>query len=491
MAKQKHIVKINLAGGIVSTGDMLSIIKASEQALVKEIRMSVRQQMYITIADSKLNDFSARLKEAGIIFEINDDDYPNIVSSYVTDELFNRPNWLTEGVYADVIDAFDYQPKLKVNIIDSTQTLVPFFTGNINFITSNVANYWFLFIRFPKTAVSHQWKALVYTRDIPSLAKAIEDTIFSNQKLFFNTASASIELLQEKLETEHNFFYQAITEELQLPKFTLPYYEGINKYGQKMWLGVYRRDESFPLEFLKDVCAICLKTKIGKIYTTPWKSIIIKGIDPEDQKYWSYVLGKHHINVRHAFNELNWQVEDLCAEGLNIKRYLVRRFDSQDLKTHGLCFAIKTQPNTGLFGSVVIKRLPNTRRGLKKITDRFDILYTPDFNPNSKNYVVYKSKVSLTALEEHLTKLSNLYYDQIGLNDLINNELDVEEPSVELEYAENKAVHQCKYCLTIYDNRYGDDANGIPAGVLFENLPENYTCPVCESEKEAFVLVNL
>ena len=32
MTKQKNIVKINLSGGIVSTGDLLSIVKAAETA---------------------------------------------------------------------------------------------------------------------------------------------------------------------------------------------------------------------------------------------------------------------------------------------------------------------------------------------------------------------------------------------------------------------------------------------------------------------------
>jgi rubredoxin len=490
MTKQKNIVKINLSGGIVSTGDLLSIVKAAESAQAKDIKFGTRQQLYLTVADPKLEEFTQELKEARINFEVNFEEHPNIVSSYVTDELFNRSNWLTEGVYADVLDAFTYQPALKVNIIDSTQNLVPFFTGNINFISSPTANYWYLFIRFPKMTESQHWGSLVYSADIPAMAKAIESVILADEKTFYSKTTASISLLRERLQENYQFFHQPIIEELQLPKFTIPYYEGLNKYGQKFWLGVYRRDETFPLAFLKDVCAICLKTKIGKIYATPWKSMLMKGIDAEDQKYWSYVLGKNHINVRHASNELNWQVEDLSADGLVIKRYLVRRFDSMDLKTHGLCFAIKTQPKSGLFGSVVIKRLVNSTKAAKKATDRFDILYTPDFNPNSKNYVVYKRKLALTVLDQHLSDLSNLYYDQLGLNNLIGTELKSDESQQESTVNTTYWVQQCQKCFTVYDEHYGEPENGIMPGVPFDSLSPAYTCPVCDAAKADFITIN-
>ncbi len=275
MAKQRHVVKINLPGGIVSSGDLRTIIKACEAAQVKEIQMSNRQHMYLPVAGARLNDLTLFLKEGNIFYETDLDEHPNMVSSYFTHELFNGLNWLTEDVYADVLDSFDFRPELKINIVDHTQILVPFFTGNVNFISSNIPNYWFLYIRFPKTTINYQWKGLVYTGDISSITKKVEEVIRQDQHLFYDKTHANGQFLQKKVELGQDFFYQPIIEELQLPSFNLPYYEGINRYGQKLWLGIYRRDELFPVEFLKDVCAICLKTKIGQVYTTPWKSMII------------------------------------------------------------------------------------------------------------------------------------------------------------------------------------------------------------------------
>jgi rubredoxin len=38
---------------------------------------------------------------------------------------------------------------------------------------------------------------------------------------------------------------------------------------------------------------------------------------------------------------------------------------------------------------------------------------------------------------------------------------------------------KCTYCGYIYSPLRGEPHNGIPAGTLFEDLPETYICPVC------------
>lgn len=51
-------------------------------------------------------------------------------------------------------------------------------------------------------------------------------------------------------------------------------------------------------------------------------------------------------------------------------------------------------------------------------------------------------------------------------------------------------VHQCRHCLTVYDNTSGDPEIGIKPGTSFENLPEGYCCPLCETPKKEFVEVD-
>lgn len=45
---------------------------------------------------------------------------------------------------------------------------------------------------------------------------------------------------------------------------------------------------------------------------------------------------------------------------------------------------------------------------------------------------------------------------------------------------------QCTVCGYIYDPDEGDAQGGIAAGTAFEDLPDDWLCPVCGAPKEAF-----
>lgn len=44
----------------------------------------------------------------------------------------------------------------------------------------------------------------------------------------------------------------------------------------------------------------------------------------------------------------------------------------------------------------------------------------------------------------------------------------------------------CEICGYIYDPAVGDPEANIPPGTAFEELPDDWTCPVCGAEKEDF-----
>lgn len=44
----------------------------------------------------------------------------------------------------------------------------------------------------------------------------------------------------------------------------------------------------------------------------------------------------------------------------------------------------------------------------------------------------------------------------------------------------------CELCGMIYDEDLGDARQNIPAGTRFQDLPDDYECPGCYSERLAY-----
>lgn len=44
----------------------------------------------------------------------------------------------------------------------------------------------------------------------------------------------------------------------------------------------------------------------------------------------------------------------------------------------------------------------------------------------------------------------------------------------------------CNICGWVYDEALGDPDNGIAAGTAFEDLPDDFACPLCGVGKEDF-----
>ena len=46
--------------------------------------------------------------------------------------------------------------------------------------------------------------------------------------------------------------------------------------------------------------------------------------------------------------------------------------------------------------------------------------------------------------------------------------------------------YECTICGYIYDPAVGDAETGIPAGTAFEDLPDDWVCPICGATKADF-----
>ena len=48
----------------------------------------------------------------------------------------------------------------------------------------------------------------------------------------------------------------------------------------------------------------------------------------------------------------------------------------------------------------------------------------------------------------------------------------------------------CSVCGYVYDPDEGDPQSGIEPGTPFEELPDDWVCPVCGADKSAFKLAD-
>ena len=46
--------------------------------------------------------------------------------------------------------------------------------------------------------------------------------------------------------------------------------------------------------------------------------------------------------------------------------------------------------------------------------------------------------------------------------------------------------HVCTVCGYIYDPAAGDSDSGVAAGTAFENVPDDWVCPICGVTKDMF-----
>lgn len=474
---KENLQRMLIKGGVLSPSELKQVIAMAESKGLSTIYFGSRQDIIFPFVETE-NESPPPFPTINLDY-VADREYKNIVSSYVSADIFADTPWLNGARYLYILESFNYYPKVEINITDPKQQLVPLFTGNLNFIASNEEDYWYLYLRFSHWERIQMYPVLIYSWDIPIIAKAIE-AVYEDV--------GEVKDLFDEINNEVDTNNRTISEPLNVPFNTFPYYEGMNKMGSdKYWLGLYWRDNCYDLAFLKVMADLCLECKIGKICLTPWKSFIVKGIPKKSKLKWEKFLGKFGINVRHSSLELNWHLPLADQEALELKKYIVRNFDQNDISTYGLTFAIKSEYGVN-FSSIVIEKnpKPNIVKDFE-IRPTYNVLYCEKFNPNRLKYITYAQDVDKIELPGLLMELSRLYFEQLG---------EEETPTAEISTFEERSmqdeeVHQCQECLTVYDLQFGDDTNQIAIDTPFEDLPDNYKCPVCESPKDSFLKIQL
>lgn len=128
-----------------------------------------------------------------------------------------------------------------------------------------------------------------------------------------------------------------------------------------------------------------------------------------------------------------------------------------------------------------------------EVVDKFDVgshylfigkvtegeLLAPDKDPLT--YDFFRNEMKLMAPERAPT-----YVDKSKLK----RETEESKPVMNKPSNDAGAKYICTICAWVYDPEEGDPTQGIAPGTPFEDLPEDYTCPVCAAAKSMFISEN-
>lgn len=471
-----ELQRFQIKGGIISPGELLKLITKAESIGLDSLHFGSRQDILFPEKNNNKDIAEEHQNFDSSMFALPE--HQNIMSSYVSIDIFPSTVWLRGTTYLYILEEFRYAPKLKINIVDPKQQMVPLFSGELNFIASEHEDYWFLYAKLPGIEQGY-YPVLIYTWDIAHMCELVED-IYRNV--------STVEGLFEALNSTTSLNSKTIKKKLTVNFSPFPYYEGMNKMRtNEYWLGLYWRNNKYSIDFLKALCTFCVDNRIGKICLTPWKSFIVKGIQASSKILLEKLLGQYGINVRHSALELNWHLPVDNQQALDLKKNLVLNFDQNDISTYGLTFGVTTVPNRNkYFTSIVIEINPTPQIQNQEFVVRptYNVVYAKNFNPNVRSYIVYAQDVDMMDLPNLLMELTKTYFENFDsvIQDTIKpGSLRFKEEKIVLE------VFQCANCKTIYDPSVGDEEQGIEAGTFYEDLPETYCCVLCDSSLSDFV----
>ncbi|WP_343334878.1 flavin reductase [Draconibacterium aestuarii] len=107
-------------------------------------------------------------------------------------------------------------------------------------------------------------------------------------------------------------------------------------------------------------------------------------------------------------------------------------------------------------------------------------------NEEPLTYAYYHAKYKMRS-----PKNAPTYIDPDKLADEPESEIAIEEQlAAEPAKETGDGIYSCTICGFQYDPEEGDPSMGIPPGTAFEDLPEDYRCPICNADKDFFKKVS-
>lgn len=139
----------------------------------------------------------------------------------------------------------------------------------------------------------------------------------------------------------------------------------------------------------------------------------------------------------------------------------------------------KTKYEKGILSAPIV--VENCISGFEiKVTKKFDV----------GTHTIFAGDIVKGRFLSEAKPLTYDYYYRVMRGKTPRNATTYKPPEVkQTELNKEKTVmkkYVCKVCGYIYDPMQGDPDNGVEPNTLFENIPDNWLCPVCGVGKDQF-----
>ena len=308
--------------------------------------------------------------------------------------------WLDAGIMQSILAGIRLRPSFAVNVADPHQDLLPLTSGLLNFLAADEVDSWRVAIaadhhprRGARAPGRHDRVTLPYlvpSEYVAEAVRAAEETVVD--------AGAESSHLSEDL--AHAIRARPGTRLVRadagqrLPPPEYGDYEGIHpmQSGSGYWIGMSAGTRPFRHQFLEQMCMRAARQGIGAVFTTCWRSLVLKNVAPEHLPEWRMLLGRHGVGVRHADAALHWQVCDRLPEARELAGTMIARLSRRSIVTSGLSFAVTDDP-TRHEVAVAIQPLADERSLLSGLRRRYAVRHREGFDRHNPGWLTFARRL--------------------------------------------------------------------------------------------------
>ena len=288
--------------------------------------------------------------------------------------------WLDAGIIQSILAGIRLRPSFAVNVADPHQDLLPLTSGLLNFLAADEVDSWRIAIaadhhprRGARAPGRHDRVTLPYlvpseyvAEAVRAAAETVVDADAESSHLSEDMAHAICVGLGTRL-------VRADARQ-RLPPPEYGDYEGVHpmQSGSGYWIGMSAGTRPFRHRFLEQMCMRAAQQGIGAVFTTCWRSLVLKNVAQEHLPEWRMLLGRHGVRVRHADAALHWQVSDRLPEARELAGTMIARLSRRSIVTSGLSFAVTDDP-TRHEVAVAIQPLADERLPLSGLRRRYAV----------------------------------------------------------------------------------------------------------------------